>query len=32
MSYTVTIKNDSLFTNGQGAVHTWLELSDGSSK
>ncbi|VFS92170.1 Uncharacterised protein [Raoultella planticola] len=31
MPYTVTIKNDSLFTNGQGAIHTWLELSDGSS-
>lgn len=31
MSYTVTVKNDSLLTNGQGSVHTWLELSDGSS-
>lgn len=31
MSYAVTVKNDSLLTNGQGSVHTWLELSDGSS-
>jgi len=27
MKYTVTIKNDSEFFNGEGIVHTWLEFN-----
>lgn len=27
MEYSVTIKNDSRFSNGDGIVHTWLEFN-----